>query len=123
MDTSEQHQTASKSIEEDIGHNTGSRLQAFTEQPDNMGMGTQGSATAAATDVKDITTEKGLLLEQQLEAATLQSQKHEERARYFSHFELYDVLNGHNMLFSWSGCEVRLPSLQKYTIYCLDSQK
>ena len=100
MDTSDQHQTASKSIEEDIGHNTGSRSQAFTEQPDSMGMGTQGSATAAAAGVKDITTERVLLLEQQLEAATSQSRKHEERARYFSHFALYDALNGHNMLFS-----------------------
>ena len=86
MDTSKQHQTAPESIVEDTGDATGYRSQAAAEPLDSVGMGPQGSTTTAAANAQDISAEsKILLLEQQLEVAKEQSQKHEEHGRYLSH--------------------------------------
>lgn len=79
----------------------GSRSQAAAEQLNSVAMGKQGSAGAAAADVKDISAEGTIsMLEKQLEVAKEQSQKHEEHARYMSHFASCLSLLMHSSLLS-----------------------
>lgn len=79
MHKRDQPQTAPESILGDTADATESTSQVLAAQPDSVDIEQQGNTAATVNDIA--VDRKVVLLEQQLEVANQQSQKHEEHAR------------------------------------------